>query len=167
MKKITYLAAIAMIAISTTAVAQDSGATETFTADATIVSPISITNDQNLNFGEIAVSPTVGGTAEFDTDGVLTATGGVTTVSGSGATAAMFTVSGEDTYTYTITLPAPFNITETVDGIENMQITLSHAANEVLAGGTEAVTLGAQLDVAGAQAAGLYQGSFDVTVEYN
>ena len=162
-----FYAVIAMITCTAGAFAQ--GATETFNAEATVVTPISITVDSDLNFGTIAVSATTGGTAVFDTSGVLTTTGGVTLPADAvdTPTAAAFTVNGEADYTYSITLPAPFDITETVASTATMTVTLSEAATGTLTLGTETVTLGAQLDVAAAQAGGIYNGTFDVTVDYN
>ncbi len=94
---------LVMSAFVTNANAQ---ATASASASATIVTPISIAKDVDMNFGNIAVTSS-GGTVVLAPAGTRTTTGGVTlpVVNGT-VTAAQFTVSGEGAYTYDITLPS-------------------------------------------------------------
>ena len=96
--------AILLIASASTSFAQS---TATATATAIIVSPISLTKNVDMNFGNVAVQTAAGGTVVLATDGSRTKTGGVTlpNVAGSPA-AASFTVDGQGAYTYAITLPS-------------------------------------------------------------
>src|SRR5438067_12598699 len=82
-------------------------ATAQATATATIVTPISITKVSDMNFGNVAVQASTGGTAVLATNGTRTRTSGVTlpAVSGTVSTA-NFTVNGNGSYTYAITLPS-------------------------------------------------------------
>jgi hypothetical protein len=68
------------------------------TATATIVTPISIIKTVDMNFGNVAVQSTTGGTAVLSPAGIRTATGGVTLpVTPGTVTAASFTVNGQGT----------------------------------------------------------------------
>ncbi len=144
----------------------------TATATAVIVGPIGITNTANMNFGNVAVS-TAPGTVVLATDGSRTVTGGCTlpAVTGSPAAAA-FTVTGAANYTYAITLPAAAT---TLDDGAGHQMTVDtwvsnpSGTGTLSAGGSQALTVGATLNVAGSQAAGTYNSTapFTVTVNYN
>lgn len=144
----------------------------TATAGATIVGPISISKDVDMDFGNVAVN-TNPGTVILDPDGTRSSTGGVTLPAVTGTvTAASFTVSGVSGYTYAITLPLAATtisfgaITMTVD---NWTSTPTVALGGTLTGGTETLNVGATLNVAGSQAAGTYLSAipFTVTVNYN
>src|SRR5258707_15610441 len=81
--------------------------TATATATATIVTPISITKTVDMNFGNVAVQASTGGTVVLAPAGTRTTTGGVTLpVTAGTVTAASFTVNGQGAYTYAITLPS-------------------------------------------------------------
>lgn len=146
--------------------------TASATATATIVTPISITKTVDMNFGNVAVQSTTGGTVVMTPAGVRTRTGGVTLPTTAGTvTAASFTVSGTGTYTYTITLPTlPLTITS---GANTMTVTAFNSTpsgiGTLAAGGTQTLNVGATLNVAAAQPAGVYVSAtpFDVTVNYN
>jgi len=168
MKRIVLLALVA-IGFATGANAQ---ATATATATAIIITPITITKQVDMHFGNVAVTST-SGSVTMDPAGNRTPNGGVTlpVVNGPVA-AASFDITGEPNYTYAITLPSAATTltnataqTMTVD-----QFTSSPTPTGTLsAAGTETVTVGATLNVAAAQAAGTYVSGtpFDVTVNYN
>lgn len=138
---------------------------------ANIVNPISILETRNLHFGTLSVSTP--GTCVVTPAGTRTQTGGVvlTSITPS-ATSAAYTVTGSANLTYSITLPSS-NITVTRNGgTETMTIntfTSSKAGNAGILSGTatDNFTVGATLNVIAGQVAGLYQGSFNVTVAYN
>jgi hypothetical protein len=162
------LAAIALVAFSSSSFAQ---ATATATATATIVTPISITEAVNMNFGNVAVQTGTGGTVVLTPAGVRSTTGGVTLPAVVGTvTAASFTVNGQGTYTYAITLPA--TATTLTNGANTMTATTftsTPSGTGALTGGTQTLNVGATLNVAAAQAAGVYVSGtpFSVTVNYN
>src|SRR3954469_12696318 len=103
MKHKFLLTTFMLAGIATSLHAQE---TATATATATIVTPISITKTVDMNFGNVAVQSTTGGTVVLTPAGVRTKTGGVTLPTTNGTvTAASFTVTGTGNYTYAITLP--------------------------------------------------------------
>jgi hypothetical protein len=162
------LAALVLTAFSSGAFAQ---ASATATATATIVTPISITKTVDMNFGNVAVQTALGGTVVMTPAGVRTATGGVTLPAVLGTvTAASFTVNGQGTYTYAITLPA--TATTLTNGANTMTAdtwTSNPSATGALTAGTQTLNVGASLNVGAAQAAGIYVSGtpFTVTVNYN
>jgi hypothetical protein len=166
-----FTIAASIVGFSTASFAQ-TGATGTATATATIITPISITRTAHMNFGNVAVT-TVAGTVILAPAGTRTTTGGVTLpTTGGTITAAAFTVNGLAGYTYTVTLPTT-DLTITDGNSHNMIVnafTSTPAGTAgLLTGGTQALTVGATLNVSAAQAAGTYVSatSFDVTVNYN
>jgi hypothetical protein len=161
-------AALALIAFSSSSFAQ---ATATATATATIVTPISIAEVVNMNFGNVAVQTALGGTVVLTPAGTRTVTGGCTLPAVFGTvTAASFTVSGQGTYTYAITLPATATtLTSGANTMTATTFTSTPSATGALTAGTQTLNVGATLNVAAAQGAGLYVSGtpFSVTVNYN
>ncbi|MEO5995382.1 MAG: DUF4402 domain-containing protein [Chitinophagaceae bacterium] len=161
--------AITILGFSTISNAQ--GSVATATAAATIVTPLLITFVTNMNFGNVAVSATVPGTVVLATDGSRTRTGGaqISVATPGTVTAAAFTVSGTVGYTYAITLPGSVTLTNTT--LETMTATVftsNPAATSTLTAGDNPLLVGATLNVAAAQAEGVYTSTpFDVTVNYN
>lgn len=166
MKKLLFVTAI-MLGFAAGAFAQVSASAS---ASATIVAPIAIAKTVDMNFGNVAVSPTVAGTVIMTPAGARSITGGVTLPATTGTvTAASFTVTGTPGYTYSITLPGATTIT---DGTNTMGVgtwTSSPTPTGTLTGGTETLTVGATLTVAAAQPAGVYTSATacTVTVNYN
>jgi hypothetical protein len=161
-------------------------ASKTTDAAANIVTPLTLTEVRSLHFGTMSVLAGTAGTATVTTssDGTATVPGGIGTRSqtagvnlSSAAPAyhnAAYTVGGSASTTYAITLPA----TITVSGAGAPMIinsvvarTFSSAAEgttgTLSAGGSDTFTVGGVLPVAAAQVAGLYTGTFNVTVAYN
>jgi hypothetical protein len=125
----------------------------TATASATILTGISITKIQDMNFGRLNPG-SGGGTASISTAGVVTPTGDVTKLAGVTPTAASFTVSGETGYTFSITLPSS-DYTITDGSSHNMTV--------------NTLSVGAKLTVSAGQVSGTYTNGtgFTVTVNYN
>jgi hypothetical protein len=172
MKKISKFLSLAtvMISISAGALAQVSA---NATASATIISPITITNASDMNFGNIAVS-TAPGTVVLPATlaPVRSATGGCTLPATAGTvSAAAFTVTGQTGFTYSISLPASASLTGpgTPMTANAFVSTPTVAAGGLLTGGTQTLYVGATLNVAAAQTAGAYTTAtaFTVTVNYN
>jgi hypothetical protein len=171
MKNITKIFAIALVALgfASTSYGQVSATAST---EATIITPIAITKDVDMNFGNVAVSPTLAGTVVMTPASARTKTGGVTlpTVFGT-VSAAKFTVTGTAGSTYTIGLPGTITLTKAGGGA-TMTVgtwTSTPTPTGTLTGGTEEVFVGATLNVAAAQAAGVYTNAADlaITVNYN
>src|ERR1044071_9932733 len=114
MKNIVKVLAASVIAIAFTN-ASFAQATATASASANIITPISIAKTVDMNFGNVAVSATIAGTAILAPAGTRTTggSGGVTLPATTGTvSAASFTVSGEPGYTYAITLPTSATLTD-------------------------------------------------------
>jgi hypothetical protein len=140
---------------------------------ATIVTPISITKTVDMNFGNVAVQGSTAGTVVLATDNSRSRTAGVTLPVIAGiVTAAQFTVGGVAGYTYAITLPGNLLLTRQ-SGTEQMTVNAFTSdpttTGTIGAGGTETLRVGATLNVAGGQVAGIYENAtgFSVTVNYN
>jgi len=174
MKNFFKSIAIAAVATFGFATASHAQATATASASANIITPISIVKTVDMNFGNVAVSATIAGTAILDPAGTRTTggAGGVTLPATTGTvSAASFTVSGQASYTYAITLPTSCTISDgashnmTVDNFTSVP----SATGTLSASGTETLNVGATLNVAAAQASGLYTNAtgVPVTVNYN
>ena len=157
---------IAMIAISISTFAQVSA---TATTSATVITPIAITKTVDMNFGSIAVSPTIAGTVVLAPAGTRTKTGGVTLPAVTGTvTAASFNVTGLGTSTYSISLPSTITLTGTPSGSMTVGTFLSTPSGTgTLTAGAQTVLVGGTLNVGAAQAAGSYTNSSDMTVTVN
>jgi len=146
-------------------------ASATATASATIITPISISKTADMNFGNIAVSASAGGTVVLAPAGTRTITGSVTLPATTGSpAAAAFTVTGQGNYTYSITLPSSATLTDGAS--HNMTVatfTSNPSSTGTLSSGTQNISVGATLTVAAAQTPGTYTTStpFTVTVNYN
>lgn len=165
-----FALAIVMLSFGAATFAQVSA---TATATANIVTPIAIVNTTNMNFGNLAVSPTVAGTVVLPAGlaPTRTLTGGVTLMTGGTITAAAFTVTGLVDATYSISLPASASLTGPgapmlADAFVSTPTVL---AGGVLTLGTQTLYVGATLNVGAAQVAGSYTTvtPFTVTVNYN
>ncbi len=166
------LAVVAIALVPTRMFAQSSSATAS--GSATIMVPITITKSVDLNFGSMS-SGTVAGTCVLSTGAIRTQGGGVTLVSASPtATNAAFSVGGQGSATYAITLPSSLTVTY---GANNMSIDTftakaASAASDgttgtLAAGGTDTFVVGGTLHVDANQAAGTYTANFNVSVAYN
>ena len=170
MKTRLFKSALTLI-MSFSFLASFSQATATATATATIIVPISIAKNADLNFGNIAVQTATGGTVVLAPAGTRSSTSGVTLPATSGAvTAADFTVTGSGSSTYAITLPSTVTLTHSA-GTQTMtatSFTSNPSSTGALTGGTQNIAVGATLNVAAGQLAGVYtSGNFNVTVNYN
>jgi len=148
--------------------AQTATSTATASASARIVTPLEITKNVDLAFGNIAAGPSAG-TVTIATDGTRLGNGGVTLIAaGNVNSAAQFAITGYPSATFAITLPSTINISNgssqmAVDGfVSDLGNTSTLDLN-----GQAGMNVGATLNVNAAQEPGLYTGSFDVTVAYN
>lgn len=136
------------------------------TASATIVTPITISSDRNLSFGNVIAAATAG-TVQLSPAGVRTATTVTLPATTGTVSSARFTITGMTGMAYTVTVPASLSIN---DGSGNSMTVngFTHTATGTLTATTEVFTVGATLQVGANQAAGSYgPASFNVTVAYN
>lgn len=143
-------------------------ATQTASGQVSILSPLSVLKNADLDFGELVV--TGAGTAVMDpVAGALSTTGGVTQA-GTAAHPAQFTGTGSKNSIVHVRIPTtPITVTR-VGGTETMTVsnwTLDQSANlKVPANDTFNFSVGGTLNVGTAQAVGTYTGTFQVTVQY-
>jgi hypothetical protein len=157
---------LAMLALTISTFAQVSA---TATTSATIITPIAITKTVDMNFGNIAVSPTIAGTVVLAPAGTRTKTGGVTLPAVNGTVAAAsFNITGLGTSTYAITLPGTITLTGTPSGSMTVGTFVSTPSGTgTLTAGAQTVLVGGTLNVGAAQAAGVYTNTTDMTVTVN
>jgi hypothetical protein len=173
MRKINSIIAIIAlsIAVSTNAFAQEAA---TATTSSNVIEPIAITSSVPMNFGNFAKNGAGG-------DLVLSANGDrssdnvtlVTSGTDNDPTAAQFDVTGEDGYTFTVTLPSENFTLSNLLGTETMTVNsfTSTLVDEqgTLTGGKATIGVGATLVVGATQAVGTYNNDtgFTVSVNYN
>lgn len=147
-----------------------SQSTATATATATVITPISISKNADMSFGNLAVQSGTGGTVVLAPAGTRSSTSGVSLPSSTGSvSAASFTVTGSGSSTYSITLPSSVTLTHT-NGTNTMSAGsfISNPSTGTLSSGTQDIAVGATLTVTAGQLAGVYtSGNFNVTVNYN
>lgn len=178
MKKLSIVIASLLVMTLSGNVMADGGSTSTANAlaSATIVKPINITESGNLDFGKLA-SGTASGTAVLTPDNSLSVTGGITKVSTNATTVPTYTVTGESSALYSVTLPGNNDVTLKMTGADDMTVTDFTAAfidgnsneltNQTLTNGSVTFKVGATLNVNEGQAEGTYTGHYDVIVAYN
>ncbi len=165
MKKLFIL----LIAVAGFGVSSYGQASATATSTATIITPITLTKVNNMNFGNILVSGTLGTVVLTPASG-RSLTGGVSLASTGTVTAASFTVGGDGSNTYAITLPS--GATTLTSGANTMTCdtwTSTPSSTGVLSSGSQTLNVGATLHVAANQATGTYVSgtAFTVSVDYN
>jgi len=147
-------------------------ATTSAQTSAYIVTPIAITKNVDLVFGNIVPTATPG-TVVITTEGDRSFTGGALSFANSNGnpTAAQFTVSGETNATYSITLTNTSFVVKNGNDVEmtvNNIVTTPTPAG-LLTGGTQLIKVGATLNVDANQAPGMYSSAnaLEITVAYN
>jgi len=138
----------------------------TATAGARIVTPLTIENDQELEFGDIISAANV---VTISTAGVRSATTPEALLVTASRTpqAAQFTVVGEPGLSYKVVIDNSITLTGDVTS-ETMTVNnFDHNATGTLPeSGEETFSVGADLTVGALQASDIYEGSFTVTVTY-
>ena len=173
MKTKFFAAAIAALGFT----ANSYGQADTATASSSIhiVTPISISKEVDLNFGNVIPGITGGSAAVPAVSGTPTRAflGDAYTPNGHDGTvtAAQFDVTGEVDYAYTIALPGDADVVM-LNGANEIEVTTFTCSITPLSGGV--LTAGAQTFYVGAKAlidqgqvAGNYTADFDVSVVYN
>ena len=162
---------VSLLLICLASNARSQSATASANAFATIVTPMTIAKNQDLNFGNLDVQAIHGGIVILSPEGTRSASNGVSLPSSSGiVTAADFTVMGSSAATFSIELPANVILTHS-NGTQNMtasSFTSTPSSTGVLTGGSQHIKIGATLTVGAGQLPGVYSSQpFEVTVNYN
>lgn len=179
--KSTMIFFIAMMIMAGCTIDLFAQATENTDAGAKIVSALSINETSPLHFGTMTI-PAGAVNLTLSTQGVRSTTGGTITLlsQAPAATNASYHVLGYIGSTYAITLPAN-GVVKISNGTpaQDMNVnnfvarTASYPAGDGLVGklddliGFDSFTVGATLLLVSAQAAGVYTGTFNVSVAYN
>ncbi len=130
--------------------------------------PLSLVAGGDLVFGRFVAG--TGGTLTVAPNGSATAAGAVFIPASSVASAASFAVSGEPDFIYVLTLPSDGQVSLTGSAgamVLNGFSSSIGALGQLNSAGTQSLSIGATLIVAGAQPPGAYAGSFSIMVEYN
>jgi hypothetical protein len=168
MKSFNFVVKSALLVAASVAVGNVHAASAEANATATVVTPISISKTADLVFGKFSAS--TGGTVAMSTAALRSKSGAVVLLAGTAGNAAAFSVTGDASATYSITLPSDNTITVS-DGATHTMAVDSFVSDPdaagTLTGGTQSIAVGATLTVDSGQTAGGYTGTFDVGVEYN
>ena len=141
--------------------------TATATATAVILTRISITKNADLSFGDVYPDISSVGTVSIDPGGNRTA-GGAAALGATVGSAAQFTITGEASVAYAMTLPSnSVNLTSLSSDSMTVDNFVNDGTGTLNGGGTENISVGATLHIGASQVAGTYSGTFDVTVNYN
>ncbi len=180
MKKtiIIFFAIILIAAFSSTVMAQTS-ATTSASAGSKLIVPMTITKTSDLHFGTINLLTGAGGTVTLPSNSTTRefSSGVAASTVAPLPTNAAYDVTGTMSTTYALTLPSTITVTETVGSTATMTISdltarfngasADAVTSTLSATGTDNFTVGGKLTVAASQVAGVYAGTFDVTVDYN
>lgn len=128
---------------------------------------LQVAETRPLGFGSFTAGD---GSVTVSPSSMRTTTGSVVPLTAQPGQAAQFVVSGDPDMAYAITLPADGTVFLD-NGSASMPVTgftSQPASAGVLPGtGSQALSVGATLDVDANQAPGTYSGTFNVTVDYN
>jgi hypothetical protein len=173
--KLALLATFALGAIGAGSDALAVTNNATASATATVVTPMNITKNADLAFGKISAGAT-SGTIKVSTSGGASVTGG-TTKSGGTPTAANFTITGDNSATYTIDLSGttatltgagtPMALALAMDFVGDGSGTTTVTTGALSGAGSQTLYVGGTLSVGASQAPGAYTGGVTVTVAYN
>jgi hypothetical protein len=162
-----------------TAQTSTTGTIKAASVGAVILQPLTIANSQGLHFGTIISNASTTGTVTIATDGTRSVNGAALSLSGSTPhTVAKYTTAGPADALYHITLPTNSEVkVSNGTAADDMTVTgftadFDAAGTNSLNGtlsstGTGAVQVGATLNLAAGQVAGIYTGSFNVSVDFN
>jgi len=180
-KTIILLAAMVIMANFATILTAQTSAKVTTNAGAVLIVPFSITQTSPLHFGTINLVTIAAGTCILSTSGVRTFTGGLGPSSSIPiATNAAYTVTGKISATYSVTLPVAavtISIGSSVAAPDMMTVTAFTSrftgapadllTSKLSATGTDSFVIGATLTSMASQNAGVYTGTFNISVDYN
>ena len=136
------------------------------TASATLLTPLSITKNVDLNFGNIA-SSNEAGTAVLTTAGVISRTGGVAILKGITPAAAKFTVIGASSETYSMQAPSSIKLKSGSTELDLSLVYDKTATGNVLTGGSSVILVGGTLSIPANTVAGTYSNTTDLKITVN
>ena len=143
-----------------------------FAADATgnataeVLAPLTLTAGVAMDFGQVAAVTGATSTVVLSAAGVTTTTGGA--IAGGTPVAGGFSVTGNDSLAYDISLPTSTLLTGgTGPDITVDTFTSNKPGNSSnTSGGADTFTVGATLNLADGQGFGTYAGTYSISVDY-
>ena len=173
MKKILQISIFIFIFIGISEFRVQAQATVTTQVFAEVISAITATETSQLNFGRFTPE-TDGGEVLLSPQGSRSSYGTVILVSGT-HNPASFYITGENDYTYSITLPSTPVIITNVNNSKTMHVTNwssippAGIGAGTLHGGSQTVNIGATLQVGtiNDNPTGTYMGTYNVSFDYN
>ena len=169
MKKILILAgAAAALAAGGPANAQSVNATTNATATARIYQPLTLTSVRNLDLGTIVLSGTGAYTESVGIDqlGNFTCGAGNLTCSGTTQTAQYYATGTMD-QTLTVTVAATLALVNQTQAAPDLTLNVDAPGTALLdTNGEVTFDIGGSIDVSDTTAEGVYQGTFDVSADY-
>ena len=165
---------IAALSLAFGGAAAAQSSTQSTSGSATIIQPITLTKATDLAFGKIMRPSSGSNVVQInETTGTRTASGGGNAaLIASTVSRASYSVAGEGGQTYSINVPATFDMTRSGTS-DTVTVTLTATATSGTLSGTigsagaSSFGVGGSFPVASTTATGAYTGSFDVTVAYN
>lgn len=136
----------------------------------TIVSPISITKVQDMDFGNVSVESGVGTVILSASTNSRKANGNAILMDGGNVSLASFNVKGNNGSAFSITLPGkPITVSNGEKEMTVSGFTSTPSTSATLTDGSKEILVGATLQLNGDQSVGLYASTsdFPVTVNYN
>lgn len=163
--KLVAFAAVAIFAVAgATSAFAGSGnpASDSATASATVISPLTVTKVDDLVFGKVVQPSTGSGTAAIAaSSGSQIVLSGLTAPTAQGTKPAHFTISGDNTTAWTASLAAPSTLANgaATIGFSATSSTLTGSPSDVYVGGTITVTSSTTPQT--------YTGTLTLTATYN
>ncbi|MFT7386400.1 MAG: hypothetical protein ACI82E_001165 [Nonlabens sp.] len=174
------LATVVAIGFFTNTASSQTMATVTgTTAGAKLIQPMTLIQDSPLHFGTINLLTGAGGDVVLPSNSITrTFDAGVASgIVAPAPTNAAYSVTGTKNVAYALTLPATIVVSEALVPANTMTISALSARFKDATGdavtsilsptGTDSFTVGGTLTVAASQNAGVYAGTFNVSVDYN
>jgi hypothetical protein len=165
MKKLLISAgALAALALSTPAFAAN---TASANATVNIVSPLSLTNDTELNFGTV-VGPFAGEAIHVAASGTRDPCPATVTCSGDASvSAASFTLTGTPNQAVVLTIPNTVTLNGSVSGTLSVSLAGDKPTNPTLdSSGNATFAIGGVLTIPSGTVDGVYSNTFNVTADY-
>jgi Domain of unknown function (DUF4402) len=136
-------------------------ASDTATATVNVIDPITVTQVDDLDFGNI--TNVGGGTVTVTTAGARSQTTGVGLVAGTHS-AASFNITAATSYVYNLANSGPVNLDG--PGLDEAVLVLSHAGTGTGTGSAVATPVGGTLTFGADDDPGVYTGTFSLTATY-
>lgn len=162
-KNLLLTVAVAVLALGSS-VAQAAEESATGNIKAKIVAPVSISEQDSLDFGTMIAPTDTSKTVTIATNG--TRSGDSSILVGNGGQAGLFNVKGADSQSMTISVTDSTTLTGAGDPMTVDNFVTEPASTLTLTGTSGQIKVGADLTVGQGQDAGEYTGTYKITVSY-